>query len=242
MANDGFRIDVTNLRRKLARKERALTAESFRPELEKHATAVLNDAAASTPVRDLSTIQAAQNKQYDARINCIPSAHELIDPSLRVNSNNGQHWLFSGGKWYLASEWKLPPNQWAQYQALEQERNRRMQKPRGQFISERAQARFLYRKSWLQVGQSLGLRMRSTGQVANSHTRRKPPKEPPRGYGQWRGGRNVLSAVVYNPFLEIPSRYKQFSGRAILAAAQAKNAPRFLRATEAKMKRTLANA
>lgn len=95
------------------------------------------------------------------------------------------------------------------------------------FIEHRAQARFLYKRSWYEVGQSVGIDVPCSQQVKDSRTRRKPPQNPPRGYAQRRGGKGVYSIVVYNPFLEEESAYKPFSGKAILAQAMQKHEAQF---------------
>lgn len=208
-----------------------MRADKFKPLVEKLVSDVLTECVKMTPVRDAGLIEAAQQRQYDHRINYIPSVHTREDPTLIVNGD--QHWLWSGGKWYLASEWRLPPQASASYHDLLTERNRRIQRIGNRpFINDRKQARFLYAKSWSQCATSLNVPIRVAGQITRSHTRRRPPKEPRRGYGQWRGGKDRLTAVIYNPFLNEPSMYKDFDPRQILMAADAKARPRFNRQME----------
>lgn len=107
---------------------------------------------------------------------------------------------------------------------------------RSAFLGSRAPARFLYRASWGQCARSLGLYINESSDVLSSHTRRNPEEQPPQGYGQVRGGKNVISVVIYNPFLEIPSRYKPFSGRQIMADALAKHRPNFVRKVQSRMR------
>lgn len=231
----GLRIDTTQARRKFAALKQ-ITADRFRPELEDFTRKSIKTAIRETPVRNYALIKGNQLKQYRMRINYIPSAHELINPSLRVR--DGKHWLFCDGKWLVANEGRrLSNRQWSAYQALLAERSRRMVKPRSEFVAERAQARFLYRKSWLQVGQSLGLDIPAADGVRNAETRHEPPVAPPRGFGQWRGGKRVLSVAIYNPLLEAPSRYKPFSGKEIIGAAMEHHEPNFKRRFHNRLKR-----
>lgn len=233
MARTGFRIDTTKARAKIARARGQLTADQFRPELADFSRKSLATAARITPVRDYATIRRNQSVQYNHRVNFIPSFHELIDPSLRINGN--KHHIYFGGKWYRA-EWKMPASAWSAYQALLGEHLRRKATARPEFIAGRAQARFLYRKSWGQVGASLGLSVPQSANVAGSHSRHEPPKEPPKGYGQWRGGKVVLSVVIYNPFLEEHSDYKDFTGKEIIQTAMQKHEAQFKRRFASKLK------
>jgi hypothetical protein len=233
-AKTGFRLDTTKLRRKLVSLGR-IRADDFKPELSDFTRKSLATASRMTPVRDYALIKRNQNRQYNHRINYIPSYHEVVNPSLRVH--NGKHWLFCDGKWLLANEWKLSDRQWGAYQSLLAERQRRMQTARAPFIAERAQARFLYRKSWSQVAESLGLRIATAGNVESAHSRHEPPKAPARGYGQWRGGDKVLSVDIRNPFLEQESAYKPFSGREIIGAAMREHESGFKRKFQASLRR-----
>lgn len=216
MKDTGFRLDLGPLRRKLEKLQDQIHVESFRQILRDFLRKSLNTATRTTPVRELSRITEAQRKQYANRINYIPSVHTLEDPSLIVKPN-GQ-WLYSGGKWYNAA-WKLSGMAYTALQMLLAERDRRMQTAQGEFIKARAQARFLYAKSWGQVGQSISLDVRQTSQIASSLTRRKPAKEPPRGYAQERGSKTVLSVAIYNPFTQVESMWKDWDGADILASA-----------------------
>jgi hypothetical protein len=110
---------------------------------------------------------------------------------------------------------------------------------RDTFIEQRAQARFLYRKSWMQCAESARLRVTASSAVKASVTRRRPEKNPPKGYVQWRGGKDVLSLVIFNPFLDQKSRYKPFTSKQILDKASAKERPRFKRDTENRIRRAL---
>lgn len=109
-----------------------------------------------------------------------------------------------------------------------------------QFIEERAQARFLYRRSWMQVCASARLRVSVSPAVSRAVTRRRNPvAQPPRGYAQWRGGAKVLSLVIFNPFLNIPSRYKTFNAQTILDRAMAVHRPAFKKAAANRVRREI---
>lgn len=226
----GIRFNIDPLKKRVARISQELRADAFKPVMERLVARVLDRCAATTPVRSVSVINANQEREYDHRVNYIPSYHDETDPCLRVR--DGKHWLLSGGNWYLANMRRIPDAAQSDYQMLLAERERRMQTTRNRFISQRSQARFLYRKSWSQCAQSLRVPHKASGQALSSETRRKPPVNPPRGYGQWRGGKNTLSAVIYNPFLEQPSRYITFNSRAILANAKAASSTNFKRDIE----------
>lgn len=235
-----FRVDIAKLKRRFAHVAESFRADKLKPELKVFVAATLKTAMDMTPVRNESLIIANQNRQYDQRVNYIPSVHTTEDPTLIVKG--ATHWLYAGGKWYKASEWNLPPNVYSAYQDLLAERNRRIRTSRRSFVGNRKQARFLYRKSWMQVARSLDVPIVVSGQVSRAHTRRKPAKEPPRGYGQWRGGKVRLTAVIYNPFLQEPSRYKPFTGRQILRTAIARNRLRFNRTLSSRLRATVAYA
>lgn len=112
-----------------------------------------------------------------------------------------------------------------------------------QFIKERAQARFLYRKSWKQCADSAKLRITVSPEVSRSVTRRrKPVQQPPKGYAQWRGGKQTLSLVIFNPFLEQKSKYKPFTGKQILEKAAAGGRAQFQRDVENRIRRTMYGA
>lgn len=237
----GLRIDTSKMRRELDNKKAKIRADVFKPELKTYARKVLQSAMKATPTRNLAKITRAQTNQYAHRINYIPSFHELCDPSLIVKED-GSAWLYLNGVWYAASYRKLPDEAQAAYNELMSERERRMETPMEAFITGRAQARFLYRRSWYEVGMSIGIQMTATSNVKDSQSRRKPEEQPPQGYGQWRGGKRVLSIVIYNPFLETESKHKPFSGKAILASASSLHFAEFRGEIAAKMKRLLLTA
>lgn len=233
MAKTAFRFDASGFKKKLA-KYLSMKADDLRPELFEFMRKSLTTAARETPARDYSLIRTAQQTQYDKRVNCIPTSHELTDPALRIKGR--AHWLFYRGKWWNASDWKLPSDAWTVYQDLLSEHFRRKQTTKTAFVKDRAQARFLYRKSWLQAADSLGVDISVAQSTRRAVTRRKPAEEPPRAYGQVRGGANVLAIVIRNPFLEQPSRYKDFSGKQILARAQAAHEGAYKRAMGRRLK------
>ena len=234
----GLRLDVRKLAQEFERKRSRITASAFRPELKKFAANALTSAMNETPSRSLGKIQAAQTKQYHNRVSYIPSVHSLEDPTLIVN-DAGEHWLFAGGKWYPASYRTLPAEIDAILSELETERDRRLSTPMGSFIAERAQARFLYKRAWFEAGQSLGIQLPAGSDITQSHSRHNPPRQPPKGYGQWRGGKNVISVVVFLPLLERPSRYIEFSAKDILAKATAAHYPDFAAEVAVKLNRLL---
>lgn len=221
------------------RKFSKVQASAFRPEVARFTKRTLQTAIQLTPVRSLQTIEAAQRKQYANRVNYIHSIHEVEDPTLIVKDN--VEWLYAHGRWWAASYWDLPSEIEAIHQDLLAERERRLQTSEGDFIAMRAQARFLYQRSWWQAGQSLGINVTGTGGgIINSHSRHNPPVDPPKAYGQWRGGKYVLSVVIENPFLEQESRYKPFSGKEILSDATSRETAVFLAEVETKLARLLA--
>ena len=109
-------------------------------------------------------------------------------------------------------------------------------KTKAQFLAGRAPARFLYKASWGQLARSLGLEIPESEQVKNAKTRRKPEVQPPRAYGQVRGGKKIFAVAMFNPFLAIPSRYKKFTGEEIIADAQKKHADQFKRKVNKRLK------
>lgn len=234
----GLRLPIDTLKRRFAKLKDSTRAEDFRPEIARFVTATLKDCIATTPVRSLDLIQRNQYRQYDHRVNYIPSFHTLIDPTLIHNEGFEEDWIFYAGKWYKGS-WHLPDEVYAAYQELTAERERRLSTAADDFVDARAQARFLYQLSWAQVAQSLGLSLAVAAAILASYTRRKPAKAPPRGYGQWRGGKGVLSVAIFNPFLYAKGKYWDGNGRAILATATAKNLPRFNREVQDKVKREI---
>jgi len=207
----------------------AASASQFAPDVKQFLKSTLKTAIQLTPARSLSLIKKNQRRQYSNRINYIPSFHDLLDPTLIVRTD-GAKWLFFHNKWYRPDEWHLPDDAYAAYQELMVERDRRMETERDEFIAFRAQARFLYKKSWWEIGQSVGIDVPCSQQVKDAVSRRTRSQlkrgnrqNPPKGYAQQRGGKGIYSIVVYNPFLEETSQYKQFSGRQILAEAMQKH-------------------
>lgn len=204
-------------------------AKQFEPDVKTFLKRSLTTAITLTPARNLNTITAAQRKQYAHRINYIPSYHTLEDPTLIVKDDDSQ-WLYRGGKWYRPDIWQLPDDAWIDYEALNSERERRMQTSQSEFIEVRGRARFLFRKSWWEIGASAGVSVACPAEVRNAQTRRrKPPLNPPKGYAQSRGGKDVYSIVVRNPFLAQVSggghtplateQYKPFDGQQIIGRA-----------------------
>lgn len=232
---------VGTLRKRLGALKQSCAASEFRPELERFTRDTLNDCITTTPIRSEALITANQRKQYKRRINFIPSAHELIDPSLRIDGTTGEPWIYFASKWYNGN-WHLPDEVYAAYMGLNDERERRLSTIETEFIAERKQARLLYQKSWTQVGNSLGLSVKSSASILASHSRHEPKKEPSRAHGQWRGGKTALSVVIMNPFLDQKGRYWKGNGKQILAQATAKNKPRFLKSVEDKVKRKISAA
>lgn len=205
-----------------------VNASTFSPEVKQFLKSSLKTAIQLTPARNLTLIKKNQRRQYSHRINYIPSFHELIDPTLIVKSD-GTQWLFCGQKWYRPDVWRLPDSVWGEYQTLLSERDRRLETSQEDFIAFRAQARFLYKKSWWEIGKSVGLDVPCSGQVKQAVSRRTHSQlnkgykqNPPKGYAQERGGKGVYSIVVYNPFLEKTTRYWPGNGKAIIAEAMQK--------------------
>jgi len=238
----GLRLDtaIGTLRKRLGNLKQSCQASEFRSELERFARDTLKDCIAATPVRNEALIVANQRKQYRKRVDFIPSAHELIDPSLRVNEN-GEPWIYTQGKWYNGN-WHLPDEVFAAFAMLDQERQRRMATIEATFINERKQARFLYQRSWWQVANSLGLSLSVSAAIISSHSRHNPKKEPTKAYGQWRGGMRVLSVVIVNTFLDVAGKYWKGNGKAILKQATAKNYPSFIKRVNDKVKRKISLA
>lgn len=238
-----LKIDIRRLAKKIQNNLKGVTADTFRPELQRYAKRTLETAVKLTPQRNLSLIKRAQQKQYESRINYIPSIHDLVDPTLIVRDD--VYWLYADGKWWPASYRNLPAEIDAVLQDLVQERERRMETSVSEFVNERAQARFLYRKSWWQVSTSIGTPISVASEMKDSHSRpyHIPSGEPPRAYGQWRGGKHVLSVVVYNPLLMRPTKYfRTINGKQILAEASAANYPRFMGEVTAKLGKILEGA
>lgn len=220
----GFTVNVKGLKRKLD-KAAQIKAEEFNSELVDWVRRSLNDAVKLTPAREYSLIRKNQSREYDKRVNCIPDSHSLPDPSLRIRGR--QHWLFFSGKWWNASDWKLPADAWTAYHSLLAEHERRLEYSKSAFIRDRAQARFLYKKTWVEVGQSIGVKVNAGEKIQSATTRRKPKQNPPRGYGRTQGVKLKHTIVIMNPLLKIPSKYIKFDAGEIMRTASEKHAERF---------------
>lgn len=208
-----------------------IRADQFSPELMRFLQKVLAEAYRNTPVREAALINRNQRGQYKRRLNYIPSYFDRTNTTLIFDDETNQQWLRVDGKWYRPDIWHLPDNVYEIYQGLLAERMRRDLEPSSQteFIRERAQARFLYKRSWKEIADSAGVPLRVSQSVANAHSRHNPPKRPPRGYVRKVGGKNSLSVIVYNPLLEQQSRYKVFSGTDLINSAIRNNQPKFRR-------------
>jgi len=230
MSKSGLTFDAAKFRKLMEQKKRRISASSFRPQFREFVSRSLTRAAANCPVRDLALIQEAQAKQYENRVNYIPSIHDdTADPRLIV-TGDGTAMLFCGGKWYHdAANRKLPDSAWNAFQSLNQERERRLETPKGAFIANRAQARFLYVHQFLLIARSLGVRIAAIAGAAASHSRRQPPKAPARPNARWQGGKEVLSAVITAPFLSAPTAYWEGRGMEVLKAASDAERPRFVK-------------
>ena len=229
----GFRLDLGPIKKRVAALQNTQASE-FRDDVRAFTRNALSTASVLTPTRDYSQIRQAQLKQYDKRVNCIPDSHTLHDPSLRVDGR--KHMLWSEGKWWNATDWKLPQQQWTQYQSLVAEHYRRKQYVQSAFIRDRAQARYLYKRSWWEAGETIGLNVRTTAEARESRTRRKPAKSPHKASTQERGGGTVFSIVVSNPFAHSKSRYKEFDADAVMAQAQARHRQEYLAAVKRRQK------
>ena len=224
----GFRIK-SPVNKVFSSLKNSVKAGDFAPDVKLFLKRSLTTAIQNTPARSVQLIKKNQRKQYAHRINYIPSFHKLLDPTLIVK-DDGSQWLFCHGKWYRPDQWLLPDNVWTEYQDLLKERERRMQMSREDFIAYRAQARFLYKKSWWEIGKSVGIEVPCAQSVKISHSRRTASQlknghrqNPPKGYSQERGGKGIFSIVVYNPFLEQRTTYWNLSGKDILANAMQKH-------------------
>lgn len=222
----GFRVKAPIL--KAFAEMRKISANDFSPELNRFLQKCLAEAYRNTPVREAALINRNQRKQYKRRLNYIPSMYDKSNSVLIFNDENEQ-WLRVDGQWYRPDIWHLPDNVYQIYQDLLAERMRRDLNPSTQteFIRERSQARFLYKKSWKEIADSAGVPLRVSQSVANAHSRHNPPKRPPRGYVRKVGGKNTLSIIVYNPLLEQNSRYKVFSGKTLINSAMRLHRPQF---------------
>lgn len=223
----GFRIvsPIFKALRNLA----GANAGEWAPDVKLFLKRSLTTAIQSTPTRSVSLIKKNQRRQYSNRANYIPSFHELLDPTLIVKPD-GTEWLYCGGKWYRPDQWHLPDPVYEAYLELKFERAARLETKRDDFIAFRAQARFLYKKSWWEIGQSVGIDVPCSQQVKDAVSRRSPSQlkrgykqNPPRGYAQERGGKGVYSIVIYNPFLDDRSQYWTGNGKAIIAQAMQKH-------------------
>jgi hypothetical protein len=236
--NTGFKFDKEAARKRFNKTLAAIDAKNFEPELREFLGRALKTASKLTPTRDLQLIKHNQEKQYYDRTHYIQSVHWRDDPRLIVRVD-GQQFLFVNGKWYLPLVHHLPDNVWNEYAPLEAELRRRLDAREAPFIKERAQARYLYRRSWWEVGQSVGIDIGASQGVIKAHSRHNPPKTPPKGYAQLRGGGNVLSFVIYNPLLNIPSRYIQFDAASILEEATQKHRSNFQNALGRKVRQLI---
>lgn len=189
MKKTGFRVDVSQLRKKLAAMKQ-VKASAFAPDVMDYTRKTLATASRITPVRSFQLIRTNQ----------------IVKPG-----NQYDKWRMQGGKG----------------------------KTRPQFLAGRAPARFLYKASWGQLARSIGLTIPESQQVKNARTRRKPEVQPPKAYGQIRGGKKVFTVVMHNPFLNIPSRYKDFTGEEIISEAQKKHEKQFKRKVNKRLKVTL---
>lgn len=234
----GFRFDTSEAKKKFNLVKEHLQAEIFWPDLLDFVRKTLNRCVKTTPARDYQTIKDNQSRQYDNRVNYIPSNHGQADPLLIINEQ-GMHWLKYSGKWYNCSQWQLPSGIWGIYQQLLEERQRRESTSKSTFIQQRAQARFLYKKSWTQVGESIGLDVTASESVQKSLTRRKPAKNPKAGYAQMRGGKTTISVIIKNPFLDEQTAYWSGDGSKILSAAAEQGKPQFQRVVERKLNRAI---
>lgn len=203
----------------------SVSAKDFSPEVKLFLKRSLTTAIQMTPARSLSLIKRNQKTQYQHRVDYIPSFHELLDPTLIVKSD-GSQWLYTGQKWYRPDLWRLPNDVYDVYLELDFERQGRLETDRSDFIAFRAQARFLYKKSWWEIGQSIGVEVPCSQQVKDSDSRRSPSQlknghkqNPPKGYAIERGGKGVYSIIVVNPFLETQTQYWTQSGKQIIDAA-----------------------
>jgi hypothetical protein len=227
-----FTFNTSGLRKKLAGLAK-IKAGDFRAELMEFVRKSLTTASRNTPARDYSLIRRNQLRQYEARVNCIPSSHELTDPSLRIRGN--QHWLFFRGKWLNAKEWRISDEAFAAYASLLAEHERRKQTAQATFIKDRAQARFLYRRSWTQAADDLGVTLNVAQSTRASRSRHNPPKAPTKATGRIVGNASALSVRITNEFLEEPSRYKDFTGKPILAAAMNSHRDAYNRSVKRRM-------
>ena len=229
----GFRVKAPILNA-LGQMKRSITAGQFEPEVMRFLQKSLTTAMKNTPVRDVATINKNQRKQYKRRLNYIPSYFDTQGATLIFDEDSNEQWLRVDGQWYRPDIWDIPDDIYSIYQGLLAERMRRDEKAQSDFIKERSQARYLYKRSWYEIGQSAGVSVRGSKSVINSRSRHNPPKTPRKGYVQKRGGKNTFSVVVYNPFLETQSKYKFFSGKELIDSAMNLHRPAFKKEVSAK--------
>lgn len=230
-----FRVDLKKIVAQMNAGRDKIKASSFKPELDWFMGKALAEAVRITPRRSAAVIATSQRRQYKMRINYIPSVHELIDPSLIINEE-GEQWLWSGGKWYLVDGRYLPDDVFGNYAMLLDERERRLRTTQGDFVRERKQANQLYARSWLEVAESLNIPITVAAGVKSSHSRRTRSQlrrgykqHPQRAFGQKHGGKEVLSYSIQNRFLDAPSRYKKFTAYDIISKAEAKFHAQFMK-------------
>jgi hypothetical protein len=222
----GFRVKAPIL--KVFDQIRKVTANDFSPELNRFLKNSLQDAMRNTPVRDVALINKNQKREYKRRLNYIPSFFEH-EAAVLIFNEAGEQWMRYNGTWYRPDIWDIPDNVYEVYQGFLQERLRRDENPHDvyEFTKERSQARYLYKRSWWEIGQSAGVNVRASQSVIASHSRHNPPKTPPKGYVRRVGGKNTLSIIVYNPFLEQQSRYKLFTGKQLINSSMSVHRSKF---------------
>lgn len=229
-----LRFNVAEFRRQMALKKKRVSASSFRPQMREFVSRSLSRAAANCPTRDLALIVAAQSKQYDNRVNYIPSIHDdAADPRLIVKGDVS--WLFSRGRWFRVPGHNMPDEDWANFAMLDAERNRRLETPKDSFIAHRAQARWLYAQQFWLIARSLGVRIAIIGEAIASRSRRQPPKRPAHPNARWQGGKEVLAAVIVAPFLSQQTAYWDGNGLDVLKEASDAERPAFTRAVQTEM-------
>lgn len=136
----------------------------------------------------------------------------------------------------------MPDEDWANYAMLDAERNRRLETPKADFITNRAQARFLYAQQYWLIARSLGVRPPAVGEAIASHSRRQPPKRPAHPNARWQGGKDVLSAVIVAPFLSTSTAYWDGNGLDILKDASAAERPAFVKSVRDEMIKRLSES
>jgi hypothetical protein len=238
VAQTGFRLDTEPYKRRLALVREHLVAEYFWPDLLEFARKSINRCIKNTDTRDFQTIKRNQGAEYDKRVNYIPTVHSS-DGDRLVVARDGTHWLNVQGKWYNASLWLLPQQVNSVYNQLNGERLRRLGTNKSDFIQRRAQARFLYKKSWVEVGEALGVDVRASESVQKSLTRRVPAKNPPKGYAIRHGAKDVISIDIRNPFASTTTAFHDGNGARLLSDALEQQRKPFNDAVERKLKRAI---